>query len=553
MSELKFNELPISDEIIQAVEEMGYETPSPIQEKAIPVIYQGKDVIGQAKTGTGKTAAFGIPLIDMVDPKLKKVQGLIMCPTRELALQVNNEIKKLSKYIKGLKTLPVYGGESIEKQISNLKAGVQIVVGTPGRILDHLERKTIRFDQIKMVVLDEADEMLNMGFREDIEDILNQAPDEKQTILFSATMAKPILELTKKFQNKPELIKVTDDNLTVTAIDQVYYEVRNSEKLDLLSHVIKIHDLKLVVVFCNTKKDVDNLVNELRLTGIKTEGLHGDLRQNQRNEVMAKFRKSQVNVLVATDVAARGIDVEMVDAVVNYDVPQESEFYVHRIGRTGRAGRSGKAFTFVTPSEKYKLREIEKYANIKIEKASPPSVKELVEIKVNSLLQAVSEMAETNMSGYEKLVEQFEEKGISANQLAAGLLKLHIGELKEERKKEYREKEDFGRDRNTRDRNSRGRDGRDNGRGDSRRKKSNAGMVRLFINVGKADKVSKGDILGAITGEASIEGDAIGSIDLYDKFTFVDITEEYANGVIAKMNNQKIKGKKINLEIAKKR
>ena len=365
MEELKFEELELCPEILKAVKHMGFEEASPIQSKAIPVIMSGKDVIGQAQTGTGKTAAFGIPLLEKIDPKNKKLQAIVLCPTRELAIQVAEEIRNLAKYMHGIKVLPIYGGQEIVKQIRSLKSGTQLVIGTPGRVMDHMRRKTMKMDHVHTIVLDEADEMLNMGFREDIETILEGIPQEHQTVLFSATMPKAILQITKQFQKDAELVKVTKKELTVPNIEQFYYEVKPKNKEEVLSRLLDIYTPKLSVVFCNTKKQVDLLVNALLGRGYFAAGLHGDMKQAQRDRVMQGFRSGKTDILVCTDVAARGIDVDDVEAVFNYDLPQDDEYYVHRIGRTGRAGRVGRSFSFVSGREVYKLKEIQRYCKTK--------------------------------------------------------------------------------------------------------------------------------------------------------------------------------------------
>ena len=335
---MKFEELNIDERIMRAVEDMGFEEASPIQAQAIPQLLEGRDVIGQAQTGTGKTAAYSIPVLSMIKPELKKPQAVVLCPTRELAVQVADEIRKLAKYMSDIKVLPVYGGQEIVRQIKSLKNGVQIIVGTPGRVMDHMRRKTVKFDDVKMVVLDEADEMLDMGFREDMETILSDTPEERQTVMFSATMPKPILDIAAKFLNNPQVVKVVRKELTVKNIDQYYYEVRQKNKTELLCRLVDIYNPKLSIVFCNTKKQVDELISELKGRGYFADGIHGDMKQQQRDRVMADFRSGKTEILIATDVAARGIDVDDVDIVFNYDLPQDEEYYVHRIGRTGRAG-----------------------------------------------------------------------------------------------------------------------------------------------------------------------------------------------------------------------
>ena len=360
MESIQFAQLNIRPEILKAVTHMGFEEMTPIQARAIPEILSGIDVVGQAQTGTGKTAAFAIPILEKINTKLKKPQAIVICPTRELAIQVAEEFRKLAKYMPSLKVLPIYGGQEISKQIRSLKAGVQVIIGTPGRVMDHMRRKTVTFENIHTIVLDEADEMLDMGFREDIETILGGLDEERQTLLFSATMPKPIMELTRTYQKDPKTIRVVRKELTVENITQYYYEVRPKNKVEVLSRLLDIYDPQLSIVFCNTKKGVDELVEELQGRGYFAEGLHGDMKQTMRDRVMRSFRNGKTDILVATDVAARGIDVDNVDAVFNYDLPQDEEYYVHRIGRTGRAGKAGMAFSFVVGREVYKLKDIKR-------------------------------------------------------------------------------------------------------------------------------------------------------------------------------------------------
>ncbi len=524
MEKKRFEELNLSVEINKAVNDMGFEEATPIQTQSIPYIMSGRDVIGQAQTGTGKTAAFGIPALEKIEEKNRNVQALILCPTRELAIQVSEEIRRLAKYKKSIKTLPIYGGQPIKRQIRALKKGVQIVIGTPGRIMDHMRRGTLKFNNLKMVILDEADEMLNMGFREDIETILDGIEGERQTIFFSATMPKAILNLRKKYQNNPQLIKVVHKKLTVPSIEQAYFEVKRRNKLEALSRLIDIYSPKLAIVFCNTRRQVDELAIQLQARGYFVDGLHGGLNQSQRDRVMNKFRTATIEILVATDVAARGIDIDDVEAVFNYDVPQDEEYYVHRIGRTGRAGRTGYAFTFVVGKEIYKLRGIQKYTKTKIERRRVPSASDVEEIKMELLLDEVFQIVEsTNLSKEVKLIEKLVEEDYTSIDIAAALLKL-ISE--EEKKDELEPVEQYG---NT---------------------GAEPGMVRLFINIGKRQNISPGDVVGAIAGETSISGELVGLIDIYDRYTFVEVPKEYAKEVLTIMKNNRIKGKTIAIEPA---
>lgn len=408
METVKFDELQLDERIIRAITEMGFEEASPIQAQAIPVAMEGRDMIGQAQTGTGKTAAFGLPLLQKVDPKVKKLQAIVLLPTRELAIQVAEEMRRFAKFMHGVKVLPIYGGQDIVKQIRSLKDGTQVIVGTPGRVMDHMRRKTIKADHVLTVVLDEADEMLNMGFLEDMETILSQLPEERQTLMFSATMPQAIAEIARKFQKDPVTVRVIKKELTVPKVTQYYYEVKPKNKVEVMSRLLDMYAPKLSIVFCNTKRQVDDLVQELQGRGYFAEGLHGDLKQVQRDRVMDSFRNGRTDILVATDVAARGIDVGDVEAVFNYDIPQDDEYYVHRIGRTGRAGREGKAFSLVMGKEVYKLRDIQRYCKTKIIPQAIPSLNDITEIKVEKILDQVQEVL--NDTDLTKMVNIIEKK-----------------------------------------------------------------------------------------------------------------------------------------------
>jgi ATP-dependent RNA helicase DeaD len=429
MENSEFKDLKLSKEIQKAITDMGFEEATPIQSYSIPYMLEGKDVIGQAQTGTGKTAAFGIAALERIDPQNKGVQAVILCPTRELAIQVSEELKKLSKYKRGIDILPVYGGQPIDRQIRALKKGVQIIIGTPGRVMDHMERRTLKMDGVKMIVLDEADEMLDMGFREDIETIMKRIPKERQTILFSATMSRVILDLAKKYQTKPQMIKLENKEMTVPNVEQFYYEVKSQAKPEVLARLIDINDLKLSLVFCNTKRRVDELVDNLKTRGYLADGLHGDLQQRQREIVMSRFRKREIDILVATDVAARGIDVGDIEAVFNYDIPPDDEYYVHRIGRTARAGKAGRAFSFVTGKEVYRIRQIQQFTKSKIIAQKVPSVSDIEEIKTNLILEKVKGIVDAGHLGeYNNLIEKLIQEDYTSLDVAAALLKMQIVE-----------------------------------------------------------------------------------------------------------------------------
>lgn len=466
-SKLRFDESGIHPDILRAVHEMGFEVMTPIQEQSVPVLLEGKDIIGQAQTGTGKTAAFAIPMIQKINPEIKRPQGIILCPTRELAMQAAEEIRRLSKYMYGVKVLPVYGGQDIGKQIRALSQGVQIIVGTPGRVMDHLRRHTIKTAEVKMIVLDEADEMLDMGFREDIETVLSDMPEEHQMALFSATMPQAILEIAGTYQQNAVYIRVTPKELTVSAIKQAYYRVAKKDKIRALCRLLDYYQPARSLIFANTKRMVDEIAGRLNELGYEAGALHGDLTQAQRDTVMGQFRKGTCSILIATDVAARGIDVSGVDAVFNYDVPEDIEYYVHRIGRTGRAGRKGRSFTLISGREIFKIRSIEKVCHTTIRERQLPTVEDVIRVKSDRLFAGVMGVIENeDLSKTRKEIEIASEKyGFSALDLAAALMHMNMGETPEEIEEEqpYQER---GRGERRRERGRRGRREERGSRGD---------------------------------------------------------------------------------------
>lgn len=569
METVRFDELQLDERIFRAVTDMGFEAASPIQAQAIPVQMEGRDVVGQAQTGTGKTAAFGIPLLQKIDPNSKKLQAIALCPTRELAIQVADEVRRLAKYMHGIKVLPIYGGQDIVRQIRGLKDGTQIVIGTPGRVMDHMRRKTLRCEHIHTVIMDEADEMLNMGFLEDMETILSQLPQERQTVMFSATMPMEIQNIAKRFQKDPVTVKVVKKELTVPKVTQYYYEVKPKTKVEVMCRLLDMYAPKLSIAFCNTKRQVDELVQDLQGRGYFAEGLHGDLKQMQRDRVMSSFRSGATEILVATDVAARGIDVDDVEAVFNYDIPQDDEYYVHRIGRTGRAGKDGIAFSLVVGKEVYKLRDIQRYCKTKIIPQAIPSLDDITAIKAEKIMEQVMDLInDTDLTKMVNIIEKkvLEEEECTTLDVAAALLKLAMGEENEDIidcSRPARSLDDL--DRYGRDgRGGRGRGGRDgrygrDGRGSRDGRYGRDGrydrdeeedMARLFVNIGKSQNVRPGDILGAVAGESGISGKMVGSIDMYDNYTFVDVPREYADAVLRAMKDVKIKGKNVHMEKA---
>ncbi|HOE16501.1 MAG TPA: DEAD/DEAH box helicase [Syntrophorhabdaceae bacterium] len=518
----KFEDLALSREFRRAVEEMGFEELTPIQARAIPPILEGRDVIGQAQTGTGKTLAFGIPLLEKINPKAKRVQAVILCPTRELAIQVAEELKRLLLHRKDIKILSVYGGQPIDRQIKVLKGGAHVVIGTPGRTIDHINRGTLDLSEVKTVVLDEADEMLNMGFIDDVETILQRTPHARQTLLFSATMPKPILDLTHKYQHNPEFIRVVHKQLTVPHVEQSYFEVREGAKLDVLCRLIDMHNLKSSLVFCNMKRRVDEVVMHLQARGYVADGLHGDMTQPQRDRAMNRFRKNLTEILVATDVAARGIDVEDIEAVFNYDLPQDEEYYVHRIGRTARAGKKGRAFAFIVGRDIYKLKDIQSYANIKIQRQSVPSLADVEEVKTANMLEKVKEVIDDGgLHRYVKTIESLCNEDYTSLDIAAALLKMHLS---------ADEKEPLHQEKRVRATNRR------------------ESMTALRINAGSKEKVKAKDLVGAIAGETGIPGSLIGKIDVFERHSLVEIPEEIAEDIIQNLKRCYIKGKKITAE-----
>lgn len=516
---MKFEEMNLSGEIKRALKECGYEEATDIQAVAIPYILEGKDVIGQSKTGTGKTASYSLPMLQRIEASSRKVQAIVLCPTRELAIQVTDEIRKFNKYQEGVRCLAIYGGQSIEDQIRMLKGGVQIVIGTPGRIMDHMRRKTLKLDNVKMVVLDEADEMLSMGFEEDMETILQDVPEERQTTLFSATMNPRIMNITKKYLKNPKKIKIKAEELTVDNIEQVSINIKSNMKDEAVMRLIDAYTPKKAIVFCNTKRKVDDLIEKLKFKGYKAESLHGDIKQSQRDRIMKRLKSGDIQILVATDVAARGIDVDDLELVVNYDIPQEEEYYVHRIGRTGRNGNSGRAITFVVGKEKSKIYSIQKYANTKIKDGKIPTLIEINQLKKKKFVDKIADMIEKQEYRGSEMVDELL-ASYDAEELAKALMTIIKGKEIVEPKEE---KLNFS---------------------------NQEGMVKLFLNLGRKDKIMAKDIVGSFSANTAISGSEIGKINILDKFTFVEVPAKFAEEIIHGMNGKPIKGKEVNMEVA---
>ena len=523
MNQVAFTELTLTPEIRRAVEDLGFDMTTDIQAQSIPLIQSGRDVIGRSQTGTGKTLAFGIPAIEAVDTSSdvkNQAQVLILCPTRELAMQACDEIKKLAKYTPGIRTADVYGGAPMDRQILKLKTA-NIVVGTPGRVMDHMRRKTLKLDHLKMIVLDEADEMLSMGFREDIETILTDTPAERQTVLFSATMPPAILALTKTYQRDPELIQINKEQKTVENIEQSYYDVPMGRKMDALYLIIKYHNPSLSMIFCNTKRMVDDISEYLNKHDLPAEGLHGDMKQSQRTKVMDSFKHGRTSILVATDVAARGIDVNDIEYVINYDIPQSTEYYVHRIGRTGRAGKAGKAITICSGRRQVgELMEIGRFVKSTITRIDIPKPEEIrFKKKLNTIASVEDMINNTEAWTYQDMVQELIQRGYDAAVIATAVMEMHFGKQEEEILEIKSPM--LG----SSVRNPGGR------------------LQKISINVGRQNRVAPNHIVGAITGCTNLTGKDIGKIEIFDDETIVSIPESEVEQTIAAMADCKITGR----------
>ncbi len=595
MQKKLFAELGLSPEVLKAVERLGFEEASPIQSAAIPVLLSGKDVIGQSQTGSGKTAAFAIPVIEAVRAERRAPQALILCPTRELAVQVAEEVAKLALFKRGIRELPIYGGASYDRQLRGLRDGAQIIIGTPGRVMDHLQRGTLSLDDVKMVVLDEADRMLDMGFREDIEHILSQSKPERQTILFSATIPPALQNIIKRFTRDAENVRIEAQALTVPAIEQVYYEVDRRSKLEVLCRLLDLEEVRLGIVFCATKVMVDELTSHLVARGYRAEALHGDLSQAMRERVMGRFRQHQCEFLVATDVAARGLDVDDVEVVFNYDLPHDGEDYVHRIGRTGRAGKTGKAVTFVAGREIYKLQNIQRFIKANIKRMRVPSLDEVEERRTEALFERLRETLEAGQyRRQDATLDRFLEAGHSPTDIASALIHLLsdgsakpagvgaaadgaaqgvaprlvpsaepvplsaeqeavIARLNDRRAAPTRDRQarpavnEFAEARNRPS-------PAEHERTKSDRKVAatshEAGMTRLMFNVGAKHDIQPGDIVGVIAGVTRLGKETVGAINILPGRSLVDVASEHADTVRAKLNGIKFKGRKLLVELA---
>ena len=566
MTDIPFSSLGLIPELLDAIHDLGYESPSPIQALAIPPILSGKDIIGLSETGSGKTAAFTLPALQMVDTGKSETQVLILSPTRELCVQVCEEVHRLGAKIDGLRAVPVYGGTPIDRQITQLKRGAHIIVGTPGRLLDHLRRKTLKPSTIQLAILDEADRMLDMGFREDMEDLLGAMQKDHQTLFFSATMNKQVGKLIQQFGNDPEELSIKGQTKTVSTVTQSYYEVRNRSKVEVLTRLIDLDTPKLSVIFCNTKRSVDECTEALIARGYSADRLHGDIPQQARERTTRRFRKGEFDLLVATDVAARGLDIDDVEAVFNYDIPQDPEDYVHRVGRTGRAGREGRAISFVFGRDIYRLQTIERYTKQHIQRCKIPSQEEVEGKRADQLFDLVQSRLEEKVNqSYRHYIDRLLDQGHTATDIASTVFELLRESLGREGEEIMEDRPDYqpGKDRGARRSRDRGRDDDRRGnrrdrddrpdRGDrggqrggrSREKDPNA--TTLFLSLGKAAGVRASDILGMFYREGKIPDGSVGHIQLFERHTLVDVEQDAAVKLCRNLSNSKLRNQRFRI------
>ena len=522
---VKFSDLELSEPVMRAIADLGFEAPTPIQARAIPVLLSGRDLIGQAQTGTGKTAAFALPMINRADPQLRKIQAVILEPTRELAVQVAGGIHDLAKHT-GLRVVPVYGGQPLDRQMRALNAGAQIVVGTPGRVLDHLRRGSISFENVQVCVLDEADEMLALGFFEDVESILAELPEVRQTAFFSATMPPRVAMLTDRFLKNPVKVSIEARRRTVDTTRQTYYEVPQGKKLEALARVLDMETPGPTIIFCRTRQETADLAEALRLRGYSAEPLHGDMGQAERDRVMRRFRDGLADLLIATDVAARGLDIETVTHVINYDIPWDVEAYIHRIGRTGRAGRTGDAITLVESRERRQLKFIERATGAIIKPARVPTAADIASRRREMMIDTIRQTLEAgtfdgHLATVEELCNDFDPTEIAAAALQLLWQNQHSAAV----------------------------DNAESISGDSEQPET--GMARLFLGLGRQDGLRPGDLVGAISNEAGLPGRSIGAIDILDRTAFVEVPANSAEVVMEALRNTTLRGRRIKVDLAR--
>ena len=553
-----FNSLGLSSNLMKALNDIGYESPSPIQLQCIPYLQQGHDIIGQAQTGTGKTAAFALPLLDRIEIKQNHPQLLVLAPTRELAIQVAEAIQSYAHYMKGFHVLPIYGGQAYNLQLRPLKRGVHVVVGTPGRVMDHIKRGTLKLNGLKALVLDEAEELLRMGFIDDVKWVMGKIPQQRQIALFSATMPDAIRKVAERFLNKPKIVKVKTRTTTATTIRQRYWQVAGHHKLDALTRILEVEPFDALLIFVRTKTATVELAEKLAARGFAAEAINGDIAQKMRERTINQLKQGKIDILIATDVAARGLDVERISHVINYDIPYDPESYVHRIGRTGRAGRSGEAILFVAPREKRMLKTIERVTKQPIDPMKFPSAKAVNELRINAFKQKINEtLSNQNLETFEKLISDYHnETGTDPLQIAAALAQIAQGEVpllvseKEQRPERRPDRQGTVRPKATRE----GRKGRPDDREKTlqtrpRRLKEfpDVGMCRYRVDVGHDDDVKPGNLVGAIANEADLESCYIGAIDIYDTFSTVDLPAGMPDETFRILKNARVCGKKLNI------
>ena len=550
-----FNQLALKKQLLKALDDVGYETPSPIQAQAIPLLLEGKDIIGQAQTGTGKTAAFALPLLSNLDLKQKDPQVLVLCPTRELAIQVAEAFQKYAKHLNGFHVLPVYGGQDYRAQIRALQRGVHIVVGTPGRVMDHMRRKTLKLENLRALVLDEADEMLRMGFIDDVEWVLEQIPSDRQIALFSATMPTQIRRIATNHLNDPEQVTIKLKTATAETIRQRFWPVSGFHKLDALTRILEAEAFDAMLIFVRTKTATVELAEKLAARGYDTAALNGDIPQNQRERTIEHLKKGKLDILVATDVAARGLDVQRISHVVNYDIPYDTEAYIHRIGRTGRAGREGDAILFVAPREKRLLHAIERATNKKIERMELPSTELINDKRIEKFKQRITDtLAAEELGLFYQLIEQYQqEHNVPALEIAAALAQQSQGDTpfllqnKPQRQSSKNwDKEDSPRNKKPNRRNKeRDRSSRQDTR--SKQHKPEDGMESFRLEVGHNDEVKPGNIVGAIANEAGLDSQHIGRISIHDEYSLVDLPKGMPNDILNDLKKAWVSGKQLNI------
>ena len=546
---MRFSDLNLSSELLRAIVDLGFESPSEVQEASIPIILEGRDVLAQAQTGTGKTASFGIPMIERMEENADDLQALVLVPTRELARQVSEELKKLAKYKKFINIVPIYGGADMGKQLRDLKKGASIVVGTPGRVMDHMKRKTIRLDGLKFLTFDEADEMFDMGFRDDMKTIIERTNPDRQTLFFSATFDNDIRDFSRLYQRDPAKVIIEKKELTAEKIEQFYLELNRNMKTEILNRLILIHKPKKSIIFCNTKRMVESLEVEIAQRGYKVDSLHGDMRQSSRDNVMKKFRNGTIDVLIATDVAARGLDVSDIDLVFNYDLPQQAEYYVHRIGRTARAGKKGASFTFVTSKDFPKFREIEKYANIKMEKMKLPTKADVERESLDNLFDKVNKniLKAEDQASYTEVLNKLLAEGHSLYDISASLLKL-VNESTNKTKIKDLDRVDYGKKFEI----SKKSKSSDRSRDKKSKEMKKIKGPKIFINKGKRDGLDSRDLIRLLGRHTDINPSDIGRINIMPNFSFVEVPKNMIKDAIKDLDGKKVKGKSIKAEYSEK-